>query len=308
MEVRIRYCTVCWGYRSRALEVGEALRTTFGAQVEVARGEPGQFDIYVDGREVVSRSKGAMLRMKLGGLPEVAEVIGVIVNGFAPVGQGPDTRVFAPEDAKRFYDRFGEKQDKQFYERAPLNDLISHADFEHTSSIIELGCGTGRLAARLFEKHLPPMARYAGIDVSTTMVEIASRRLARWSDRATVEQADATTRLAYPDNGFDRFIATYVFDLLPLRSINFVLDEAHRLLRHSGKLCLITSTEGEGIFSGLISRIWKTIYDRRPGLVGGCRPLHLSTMLDRRAWQIEYVHTISSWGICSEIVIANRAT
>lgn len=138
VDVRIRFCTVCWGYRSRALEVAEALRTRFGARVDVAAGKPGQFDVYVEGREVVSRSEEAILRMKPGGLPAVSEVIGIIENGFAPLGPDPQTRVFASEDAKRFYDRFGAMEDKQFYERAPLNELVSLADFEHASSIFDL--------------------------------------------------------------------------------------------------------------------------------------------------------------------------
>lgn len=306
MDVRIRFCTVCWGYRSRALEVAEALRTRFGARVDVAAGKPGQFDVYVEGREVVSRSEEAILRMKPGGLPAVSEVIGIIENGFAPLGPDPQTRVFASEDAKRFYDRFGAMEDKQFYERAPLNELVSLADFEHASSIFELGCGTGRLAARLFAERLPAQASYLGIDISTTMVEIAAQRFARWSDRATVQQADGTTGLPYPDGQFDRFIATYVFDLLPLSSIGLILENAHRLLTRDGKLCVITSTEGVGPASRIISRVWRAAYERRPGLVGGCRPLHLLKLLDTREWQIQHVQNLVSWGITSEILVATR--
>lgn len=306
MEVRIRYCTVCWGYRNRAIEVADSLRTRFGARVDVAGGKPGQFQVYVDGREVVSRSEGAILRMKPGGLPQVSEVLGVIENGFAPLGPEPHSRVFAPEDAKRFYDHFGAMQDKQFYEHVPLTELIAHAGFEQASSVFELGCGTGRFAARLFAEKLPPQARYIGIDISTTMVEIAALRLKRWSGRATVEQLDGTRGLPYADGQFDCFIATYVFDLLSLSSIGFLIGEAYRLLTGNGKLCAITSTEGVGPISRTISRIWKAVYERRPGLVGGCRPLRLSALLDKTKWQIEYMQNLSSWGISSEIVIANR--
>jgi selT/selW/selH-like putative selenoprotein len=306
VEVRIKYCTVCWGYRSRALEIAEKLRTQFGAQVEVAGGRPGQFDVYVDGREVVSSKDGAILRMKPGGLPEISEVIGILENGFAPLGPEPHTRVFAPENAKRFYDRFGAMQDTQFYERAPFNELISRADFEQASSVFELGCGTGRLATRLLAERLPPQAHYLGIDISTTMVEIAARRIARWSDRAAVEEADGTTGLPYADGQFDRFIATYVFDLLPLSSIGSMLREAHRALSPKGKLCIVTSTEGVGPLSRMISKIWKAVYDRRPGLVGGCRPLRMSNFLNKSEWQIEYMQDRSSYGIASEILVATR--
>lgn len=304
MEVRIRYCTVCWGYRDRALEIAESLRSRFGARVDVAGGKPGQFEVDVNGRAVVSGSPGAILRMKPGGLPQVFEVIAIIENGFAPLAIEPHGRLFAPEDAKRFYDRFGAMQDSQFYERAPLTELISRADFEQASSVFELGCGTGRLATRLFAERLPQQAHYLGIDISTAMIEIASRRLKRWSSRATVEQLDGTKGLPYADGQFDRFVATYVFDLLPLPAIGSLLSEAHRLLTHNGKLCVVSSVEGAGPISGAISRIWQAIYERRPGLVGGCRPLHLSKLLDATRWQIEHSQNVNSWGITSEIVIA----
>ena len=308
MEVRIRYCTICWGYRSRAVEVAEALRTRFGAHVDVAGGKPGQFEVYVDGREVVSRKEGAILRIRAGGLPQVSEVIGIIENGFAPPGPEPESRVFAPEDAMRYYDHFGAMQDKQFYEGAPLTDLIAHARFEQASSVFELGCGTGRLAARLFAEKLPPQAQYTGVDISTTMVEIATRRLRPWSSQAIVVQRDATRGLPYFDSQFDRFLAMYVFDLLPLSSIGFLLGEAHRILTRDGRLCVITSGEGVGPVSRTISRVWKAVYERRPWLVGGCRPMHLSRLIDTTKWQIEYLRHLSSWGIGSEIVIARRTT
>ena len=193
-----------------------------------------------------SGSTGAILRMKPGGLPQVSEVIGIIESGFEPPGLEPRGRVFAPEDAKRFYDHFGKMQDRQFYERAPLNDLVAHAGFEQASSVFELGCGTGRFAARLLAERLPSRAHYVGIDISTTMLDIATQRLKHWSSRATIEQLDGTKGLPYADCQFDRFIATYVFDLMPLSSIGPLIDEAHRLLSHNGKLCVVTSIEGIG--------------------------------------------------------------
>lgn len=215
-------------------------------------------------------------------------------------------REFGPEEAKRFYDRFGVKQDKQFYERRPLRDLLSYADFEHASSVFELGCGTGGFATCLLGERLDPHARYAGIDISTTMVAIALSRLAGWSDRVAVEQADGTLKLPYPDGQFDRFVATYVFDLLPLSSIGSVLDEAHRLLGRDGKLCVVSSTAGTSPVSRIITRAWKALYEWSPGLVGGCRPLQLSKLLPTTAWRMEYVQSLSSCGIASEIVVASR--
>lgn len=215
--------------------------------------------------------------------------------------------MFSPKDAKNFYDRFGSWQDAQFYERAACEYLMAHSDFEHASAVFELGCGTGRLAECLFEKHLADDARYLGIDISTTMIRIAARRLTRWSERARVQQADGTTLQSYADAAFDRFVATYVFDLLPDAAIQQVLGEAHRILCRDGKLCVATLTEGATLISRVLISLWKCIYTVNPRLVGGCRPLRVVALLDRDDWRIEHTSVVSSWGICSEIVIASPA-
>jgi ubiquinone/menaquinone biosynthesis C-methylase UbiE len=312
MNVRIAHCTLCWGYRDRALAIGEALRKRFGAKVEVVAGSLGQFDVQVDGNLVVSRDESLFARIKPPRLPAVAEVIVAIEKQQSlpernPSPVGTMRHTFGPEDAKRFYDRFGAWQDAQFYERAALEHLVAHSDFEHASAVFEFGCGTGRLAECLFEKHLPDIAHYMGIDISTTMIGIAARRLARWSGRATVRQADGTTSLPFGDGPFDRFVTAYVLDLLPQAAMNHVLGEARRLLRPDGKLCVVTSTKGITPVSRLLSSAWKRIYALNPRLVGGCRPLRVSTLLDLNDWRIEHTHVVSSWGICSEIVIASLA-
>ena len=122
---------------------------------------------------------------------------------------------FTPDDARRFYDRFGTRQDTQgFYENPALDDLMKHADFEHSGSVLEFGCGTRSFARRLFEAALPADARYLGLDISLTMIGLATKKLEPWQDRADVQQADGTPILRVPDASFDRFVATYVFDLL----------------------------------------------------------------------------------------------
>lgn len=215
-------------------------------------------------------------------------------------------RQFGPDEAKRFYDRLGSLQDAQIYERTALKRLVTASDFEHALAVFEVGCGTGRLAAQLLEEHLPEAARYVGVDISSTMIGIATRRLARWGKRATVSQIDGTGSLAFADGSFDRFVATYVLDLLPDAAIANVLREAHRLLMSGGKLCVITSTEGTGPISHLVSAAWMLLYRINPSLVGGCRSLQRSSWLDERDWSVEHAQVVTSWGIASEIVVARR--
>ncbi len=217
-------------------------------------------------------------------------------------------RTFGPDDAKRFYDRFGAKQDLQFYENAALDRLVAHADFEHASSVFELGCGTGRFAERLLRERLPPDARYVGVDVSSTMVRLARRRLAPWAERAAVREEDASKGLADADGAFDRFVVAYVLDLLSEPVMRDVLVEARRVLAPGGALCVVALTEGRGAVSRAVCATWNRLYALAPSLVGGCRPVRVREHLDPEAWTVAHWEVVSMWGVPSEVLVARRVS
>src|SRR5262249_55639663 len=146
-------------------------------------------------------------------------------------------------EARAFYDRFGARQDAQaFYEDPAIDELLRHADFDTAGVVCEFGCGTGRVAGRLLGETLPHTARYMGWDLSPTMVELARPRLARFGQRACVELTDGSPSLPIPSQSVDRFLSTYVFDLLPSNEIAACLVEAYRVLQLGGKLCLVGLT------------------------------------------------------------------
>lgn len=115
----------------------------------------------IDGKRIISRGGDLLARMRPPRLPDVASVLAAIERSRS-TGAKDQNKIdadrlqhkFDSADAKRFYDRFGAKQDLQFYEHAALDNLIANSNFEHASSVFEIGCGTGRLAKNLFEKHL----------------------------------------------------------------------------------------------------------------------------------------------------------
>ncbi len=110
---------------------------------------------------------------------------------------------------RRFYDRFGSKQDKQaFYEDPGLDALVREGAFSQARHVFELGCGTGRFAERLLSRELPPDARYEGVDLSSTMIDLATRRLQGFAGRARVARSEGEVRFSFPDASFDRVVAT----------------------------------------------------------------------------------------------------
>lgn len=216
----------------------------------------------------------------------------------------PTTR-FSREDAKRFYDRFGSKQDNQgFYEDAALDALIRNGRFESADSVLEVGCGTGKFAARLLAHHLPETAGYLGIDISETMVGLAGERLGPWSARATVLISDGGFDFTGFERTFDRIVFTYVFDLLSPDDIDAALAGAHAVARPGGLLCAAGLTQGEGVLPRCTSTLWAWVQRMKPALVGGCRPLALSDRLAPPQWRIVHRQTVVSALVTSEVLIA----
>lgn len=211
-----------------------------------------------------------------------------------------------PSAIKRFYDRFGSRQDRQgFYEDAALDEVFDHADVSTARAIVEFGCGTGRLAERVLAA--TTTASYVGFDVSTMMVALARERLATFRGRARVDQlATGAVHLPLPDGSADRFVSTYVLDLLSPHDIGTVLEEAHRVIVPGGRLCLVSLTTGSSIRSRLVAGLWRFAFSVRPQLVGGCRPIRLGPYCDQMAWEVLHHRTVVRWAIPSEVLIARR--
>ena len=208
-------------------------------------------------------------------------------------------------EAKRFYDRFGAKQDKQaWYEAPALHDLVSHADLAGARSVFELGCGTGRLAAEILARDLPSSATYRGVDLSETMVGLASERLSRFSDRARVTITAGEPAVPLPSGSIDRFLSTYVLDLLPPDRIKEVLSEAHRALAADGLLCLAGITPGNTALSRVVMALWRLVYSIRPAIVGGCRPIRLAEAVKSPEWTVRHHRVVVTKGIASEVLVA----
>jgi len=215
------------------------------------------------------------------------------------------SRTLSHAEARAVYDRIGRGQDTQaFYEDPALDTLVAHGDFGEASTILEMGCGTGRLAERLLRDHCPPKARYVGLDLSSRMVEIARDRIASFGDRAEVVLTDGHLGGDRPSASQDRVVATYLLDLLGDEEIRTFLTEAHRLLRDDGRLCVAGLTRGETVLGRAVSTFWTHLHVRRPHWVGGCRPLRIRPLVAPGPWTILHREIVRAWGVPSEVLVA----
>ena len=209
------------------------------------------------------------------------------------------------EQARRTYDRIGALQNSQrFYEDPAIDVLLEHGDFGNAQSVFEFGCGTGRLAARLFDNILPATARYRGVDISPKMAGIARETLARYAQRAEVVLTNGELPMIEQDQSYDRFVSTYVFDLLSDNDTVAVVSEAHRLLRKDGRICVASITSGTSVIARIVAATVRIVHRVLPSLIGGCRPISLKRFFTDGRWTIVHHSRVNAFGIESEIIVA----
>jgi len=210
-------------------------------------------------------------------------------------------------EARRVYDRVGEKLDAlPFYEDRATDELAQCGSFCTARSVFEFGCGTGRFAVRLLRDHLPDTAHYRAVDQSATMVQVARASLEPFGERVEITQTDGKPPFDQPPESFDRFVSTFVFDLLSEEDIGLVLEQAHRILRPSGLLCLASLSTGSTPLSRLSARLWASVHRLRPTLVLGCRPIELTPLLSGSDWGITHHVRLTPLGLPAEVVVAER--
>ncbi len=215
--------------------------------------------------------------------------------------------ILSRADARNVYDRIGAFQDTQaFYEDRATSLVVVHGRFDTARRVFELGCGTGRFAERLLARHLPADARYRGIDLSPTMVQLAAHRLTGFGDRASVALTDGAFPTAEAPRSYDRFVSNFVLDLLSEEDIAAAIREAERLLETGGLLCLASLSTGRGMLPRLAARVWVTVHAFRPALLGGCRPLDLLAWIPSERWTVLHHAHLAPFGVPSEVVVAER--
>ena len=111
-------------------------------------------------------------------------------------------------------------------------------------------------------------------------------------------------RLPFADRSFNRFVTTYVLDLLSPDDAGELLAEAHRVLELEGRLCLASLTHGSAGAARLLTKTWDWVTAHRPALTGGCRPLELLDFVRGSAWTVDHRRVITAYGVPSELVVA----
>jgi demethylmenaquinone methyltransferase/2-methoxy-6-polyprenyl-1,4-benzoquinol methylase len=122
--------------------------------------------------------------------------------------------------------------------------------------VVDLGCGTGDLAAGA--RHLG--ARAVGVDLSAGMLAAARRR----GELATFVRSDAS-RLPLTDASCDGAVSG--FALRNFVSVDSVLAESARVLRPGGRIALLEIDRPQGAFAGVFDLYFRRVMPMLGALV-----------------------------------------
>jgi len=227
---------------------------------------------------------------------------------------------------KSYYDTLGWGLELIRLFEDPVTDvMVDLCDIQPDHRVFELGHGTGFLAERLLRnKQIAGKSGggYNGVDISPTMHDIVTKRLADYIRNGTARlsllpgdsQSFKKEILGIVGGStVDRFISSYVIDLLSDEDIQEYIDGAVALLKPGGKCCLtsITHPRGEGasVAQRLFMGMWELVYKYTP-FAGGCRPVDLHEILsaDRHneVFKVEHHHIVTVYGLVSEVIVVNR--
>ncbi len=133
-----------------------------------------------------------------------------------------------------------------------LSYFIEMADLKPDNSVLDIGCGVGRIAYSL-GYYLSPVGRYEGFDIVDETLQEAKRVIATHKPNFNFQKVDIYNQaynpngtlqavnfaFPYADESFDLVYLTSIFTHLMPVEVRHYLSEIHRVLKPGGR-CLLT--------------------------------------------------------------------
>jgi phosphatidylethanolamine/phosphatidyl-N-methylethanolamine N-methyltransferase len=170
--------------------------------------------------------------------------------------------------------------DKIFYPgRVAAIDLL---EIQPGNRVLEVGVGTG-LNLPLYSRD----CNVTGIDISKEMLRKAEERVLTLGMANTKLMVMDGSRLAFPDDSFDRVIATYVISAVP-DPVKTLL-EMRRVCKPSGHLVILNHFKSENPVIGMFERLLAPVCTK----IGFNTELKLMPLLERVALSPDQMHRVN---------------
>ncbi|MFQ5500846.1 MAG: methyltransferase domain-containing protein, partial [Phycisphaerae bacterium] len=95
-------------------------------------------------------------------------------------------------------------------------------------TVLEYGCGDGRILERLANEHARPWEKLVGVDSSERMLRLACQRL-KHTDAVTLLPADAREALPFGDEFFDTTLTCGALQHVHADDLSVVINQLHRV-------------------------------------------------------------------------------
>jgi len=207
-------------------------------------------------------------------------------------------------DAQVTYDRMSSWYDILAGSEQPFTDLgINKLNPGVGEEILEIGYGTGHALVK-FARAVGDTGNVYGIDISEGMHSVAQRRVARerLSSRVTLGCGDAVA-LPFGSGFFDAVFMSFTLELFDTPEIPLVLEECHRVLIPTGRICVVALTKDE--HDGWMLKSYEWMHRRFPKVVD-CRPIMVGSSLEAAGFRILDSSLKSLWGLPVDICLAGK--
>jgi phosphatidylethanolamine/phosphatidyl-N-methylethanolamine N-methyltransferase len=170
--------------------------------------------------------------------------------------------------------------DKIFYPgRVAAIDLL---EIQPGNRVLEVGVGTG-LNLPLYSRD----CNVTGIDISKEMLRKAEERVLTLGMANTSLMVMDGSKLAFPDDSFDRVIATYVISAVP-DPVKTLL-EMRRVCKPSGHLVILNHFKSENPVIGMFEKLLAPVCTK----IGFNTELKLMPLLERVALSPDQMHRVN---------------
>lgn len=163
----------------------------------------------------------------------------------------------------------GPFQDKQYYHElglAQAQKIKSWLNISKASSVLDIGCGCGRIALH-FTNEIAEPGSYCGFDCSKNLLDFCCESLAPGNPAFSFQVLDtkngsynpdgkydpASLALPFQDGRFNAALAWSVFTHMDFDSVKNYISEVHRVLSENGTFCFSMNLHDSGTLQRIAS-------------------------------------------------------
>lgn len=209
---------------------------------------------------------------------------------------------------QNFYDRISHAYDliADGGEHKARERGIEILNVQAGESVLEIGYGTGHSLVELAEA-VGSDGRVAGIDISSGMKDVASKRVAEagFADRVELRVGEVPP-LPFDDKSFDAVTMSFTLELFPLDTIPQVLEECLRVLKSNGRLGVVSmATVEEGDSESILEKTYVWMHTHFPHIVD-CQPIALEELVQKAGFELAKQERISLFTMPVALIVGKR--